>query len=684
MVLSPVSSPDLESRPVVESHNRSPVRRARTLMLAGGGYLALSLFIWSGVWTSHPTSVTTCGCGDQSLFTWFIEWAAFALRHGLNPFFSTTINYPGGANMLANTSVLAIGLVLAPVTWLFGPVASMNVAATLAPVLSALAMFVLLRRWLSWTPAAFVGGLFYGFSPFILVALSWEHLMLGMAAVPPLMLICLDELLIRQRLNPYATGVGLGLLVALQFFIGTELLLIVVIMGATALLIVIIFGAWRHPDVVRDRARHAAVGLSAGVVTAILLLSYPAWFAVAGPAHFSGPVWSAAGAPNGIPTSATSLAHYVFSSPADHAAASLDHQGGGYQGPILSDQYFGFGTLLVVIGGCIIWRRDRRLWLFGAISIISVVLSLGIGQRVWLPWRLVASLPEFDDIYPYRIVFVTYFAVAVMLGLILDHVYLDVSRRAAKTQVRGSEPVIDRWWTRSPRWAGRLAGVVVAGIALAPPAVYLAQTIPITTRSVDLPNWFRSIAPHLGGHQVLLVFPKQSGTGGNNDNPMTWQSVGGMHFAMVGMGGPSGIVQRAGRERRGDVVIDDASAGTGPPGSVEPGDVQAVRRALDEWGVTMVVVPDQRSLPTYDRISSVTFAAALITAATGERPVHQADAWVWSRAGPMHPVALPTDAQLSECVRGLATHTEVAVTTATRCVLGEPAVGRPVEGEPTT
>ena len=161
-----------------------PVHRWRSLTLAGIAYLALSSFIWSNLW-SHPTSETICGCGDPSLFDSFIEWPAYAIAHGLNPFHTTALHYPGGVNLLANTSVLAIGVVLAPITWLFGPIATLNVALTLAPAISALSMFVLLRRWVSWTPAAFIGGLFYGFSPFILVALSWAHLMLGMAAIPP-------------------------------------------------------------------------------------------------------------------------------------------------------------------------------------------------------------------------------------------------------------------------------------------------------------------------------------------------------------------------------------------------------------------------------------------------------------------------------------------------------------------
>ena len=88
--------------------------RWRALLLAGFGYLILSVFIWSNVWTSHPTSTTTCGCGDTSLFTWFIAWPAYAISHGLDPIYSTAMHYPVGVNLLANTSVLAIGVLTGP------------------------------------------------------------------------------------------------------------------------------------------------------------------------------------------------------------------------------------------------------------------------------------------------------------------------------------------------------------------------------------------------------------------------------------------------------------------------------------------------------------------------------------------------------------------------------------------
>jgi len=179
---------------------------ARTVAAAAAGYLVLAVVVWWQVWSRHPASTTTCGCGDSALFLWFFAWPAHAMGHGLDPFHSAAMSPPGGVNLLANTSELALGVVLAPVTWAFGPVASMNVALTLAPALSALAMFVLVGRWVAWTPAALAAGLLYGFSPLVLVSLSDAHLMLGWAVVPPLLVACVDELLVVRGRSPVVVG----------------------------------------------------------------------------------------------------------------------------------------------------------------------------------------------------------------------------------------------------------------------------------------------------------------------------------------------------------------------------------------------------------------------------------------------------------------------------------------------
>ena len=443
------------------------------LLVAGGAYLLLSLFIWSNVWTSHPSSTTTCGCGDTSLFTWFFEWPVHAISHGLNPFYSTVMHYPGGINLLANTGELAITITLAPITWLFGPVAALNVALTLAPVLSALAMFVLLRRWVSWAPAAFVGGLFYGFSPLILNVLTDAWLDLGMAVAPPLILLCLDELLIRQRRRPLAVGIGLGLLITLQFFIGTEVLLITAVMAAVGLVLVVVYAAWRHPDLLRERVRFAAVGLAAGAVTSAVLLAYPAWFALAGPAHYAGTVWPRTGPLNVVGLRSTSVGYFFSPWPAAHVASlsSLYHQLGGYQGPVLSNQYFGIGVWIVVIGGLTVWHRDRRLWLFGAITVASVVFSLGALKH----WGPLAHLPLLENIVPYRFVLITYLAVAVMVALIVQTHVSGRERLSPVGPIRGS-------WTTGRRTVVAIChGGVGPGLAIVVAAIALLHR-PSTSR----------------------------------------------------------------------------------------------------------------------------------------------------------------------------------------------------------
>ena len=150
---------------------------------------------------------------------------------------------------------------------------------------------------------------------------------------------------------------------------------------------------------------------------------------------------------------------------------------------------------------------------------------------------------------------------------------------------------------------------------------------------------------------------------------MTWQAVDGMHYSMVGVGGPSGIPQRAGTERDGAAVIAGVSAYNPTSPVITPDDVSVVRQALAGWGVTKVVIPDQADLPTYDQITSVTVAAELVTAATGRPPDHQENAWVWSIDPTDSHRAIPTAARLVDCPVGLAGRGTAAVDQVVGCVL---------------
>jgi hypothetical protein len=637
------------------SHHARPVR---TLLVAAAGYLVLGLLLWWNIWSSHPTSTTTCGCGDSSLFTWFLAWPAYALSHGLNPLYSTALFHPTGINLLSNTAEVGIGIVLAPVTWLFGPVATLNVALTLSPALSALAMFALLRRWTSWAPAAFIGGFLYGFSPFILISLTDAHLMLGMAPILPMLVGCLDELLVRQRRPPVVTGGVLGLLVAVQFFIGSELLVLLLMAAAIGVALMVIY-ALLHRDVLRRKVHYAVVATAAAALTAAVLLAYPVWFALAGPGHLAGPVW---GPDSLISYGGTNLKDYLLPSAPSAAFAALGHRLGGYQAPTLSGQYLGIGLLAVLALGLIVWRRDRRLWLFLTVGAISVPLSFGLQFHDWTLWRLFVRLPLMDNIIPSRFLIITYLAGAVLLGLIIDHTYVSVDHW------RGLHRFIKPVSGSGRRTVGALAGVVLAAAALAPIAWYYSSGVPLTTQPVVLPAWFRTVAPHLRGRQVILAFPVPFDL---LQSAMTWQAVDDMSYDMVGGGGPDSLASRAGKELVGQTYIGNLSASGGTQ-TISPGEIAAVREALNGWGVTMVVAPDPAPLPLYERLHEVRTTALLVTAATGEKPIRQAGAWVWTGVDHAGPPVLASVAWSTSCNVGPADGTVASIDRSTACVLAAP------------
>jgi hypothetical protein len=645
---SPAAS---EVDPASLREGRAP-RRGRALASAALAYLVLALVVWWSVWSSHPTSTTTCGCGDSALFLWFFAWPAHALAHGLDPLYSTAMSHPGGVNLLANTSELALGVVLAPVTWLFGPVASMNVALTLAPALSALAMFVAARRWVAWSPAAFAAGLLYGFSPLVLVSLSDAHLMLGWAAVPPLVVACIDELLFGRRRGPVAVGIVLGLLFVVQFFVGTEVLLLLGIAGAAAAAVLLLGYGLGHLDAMRAGARRVGVGLSTATVTAGVLLVYPTWFALSGPAHTSGRVWPTLE----LGLEGTGLSAYLWPTPVSAGFTLFTHRVGGYQGPTLSGQYVGLGMAAVAVAGLLVWRRDRRLWFFGAMTAISVVLSLGASRSVWLPWQLVSGQPLVQNIIPSRFLVVTYLSLAVMLALVVDH-----SRSAVRDRL-GAEGTDGK----AISWVPALAGLAVATVGLGPIAVYLSPTVPMVTRTVRPPTWFSTVAPHLPDHRVLLVFPVPFQV---IESAMAWQAVADFPYSMAGGGGPGGVIERAGRDRAGAGAIARASFSfTGQV--LRPGDVAATRRALADWGVTGAVLPDESTLAAYDRVTSVAYTVAFMTAVTGRAPVRQRGSWVWMGVAAGSPTGPgPTPAALAACTALGSDGSPAALQRVAACVL---------------
>ena len=200
-----------------------------------------------------------------------MNWTPFAITHGLNPFTSNYLNYPTGMNMMWNNGMPVLGVLLWPITATGGAVLTDNVITTASFALSAFFAYFAIRRYIPARFAALVGGLIYGFSPYMFAQGAVHAQQIAYAMTIPLAFLLVDEALIRQRMRPWLLGLLIAALGIVQFFILEEYFLTELLAAAVLTLIL----ALSRRDQIRVRLPYAvrAVGTAAIVVGAAL--AYP-------------------------------------------------------------------------------------------------------------------------------------------------------------------------------------------------------------------------------------------------------------------------------------------------------------------------------------------------------------------------------------------------------------------------
>ena len=178
---------------------RAPAAGRRTLRLAGTYYLlgAVALTMW--LWRDPASRIVAGNPYDADQFAWFFRYDASAVAHlRLPALITTAMNAPQGISLMWNTAMPLPGVLLAPLTLLAGPQASLTVLMTLGFAGSAVSMFAVARRWGASTAAAALAGLVYGFSP-ALIQSSAGHYDLQFAVLPPLIIDAALRLADRAR-----------------------------------------------------------------------------------------------------------------------------------------------------------------------------------------------------------------------------------------------------------------------------------------------------------------------------------------------------------------------------------------------------------------------------------------------------------------------------------------------------
>jgi hypothetical protein len=583
-------------------------------------YCALSVACYWHLWAGGLSHVYTVGA-DRTQVMWSLNWLPYALGHGLNPFHSSLANVPYGVNILANPSIPLLGLLFAPITLLFGAAATFNVASTVALAGSATSMYFVARRFTTWRPAAFVAGLVYGFGPYEITH-GTGQLNLSFCILPPLILLLVHDIAVKQDGHARRRGILLGLLAAGQFFVSTEVLATTALIG----LVLLVAIAVRGHRVAGQHLRDVAEALAWAAGMAVVLLAYPAWFAVAGPQHITGAVqdahlYRADLLGPVVPDSLLRIAPTSLSQYANHFAG----------GPAENGSYLGITLLGALLVAVIVLRRRAEVQILALVGAVAFILSLGprlvvhsaptdqpagdwLG-RIPLPETVLTHLPLFSVLLPARFALFVDMAAALLFAIFLDWLR-----------------------TRAPGRHGQgsiLPPLIVAGVAL----VLLIPSIPfLYTGPLPTSQYFSSsLARQLPAGQPAVVYPYPDAL---DTDAMQWQMDAGMRFALVGgyflipaqpsaqTIATSALAPNSLQSATG-TLLSQLYADQAPPRTA------AVRRGVlgdfRRWGVRSVVaVPPAGTAPR---------VVPYLTWLLGRAPKHEADAYTWYHVDqqPVHP-----------------------------------------------
>ncbi|WFF03581.1 hypothetical protein [Micromonospora sp. WMMD964] len=553
--------------PATEARTPRPDRLRDLLVVTG--YLALAVVLTSAQWGYQWRLFHQAG--DQILFEWMLAHAAHAVVDWENPLYSALLNAPDGVNLMANTSVLGLGVPLTPVTLLFGSQVAFCVAVVCCLAGTASAWYALLRRRLVTTrAAAAVGGLVCGFAPGM-IAQAGAHLHIAAQFLVPAILAVVFRPTSdgpHRLAGVWRPGVVLGLLLVWQVFIGEEVLVFLALAAG-----VFALGYALADRVAARRLAPALFGrlaVAAGVAT--VLLAYPLWFQFYGPQHYSGMAFAA---------HAFQLDAASFTASARQTVLGDDWLPGLLSpNPTEENSFFGPGLLVLAVVIVIwLWRRPLVRALAGC-GLVFALLSLGTELRVDGtatgipgPYRLVAGLPLLDLAVPARFALVCVPVLGVLVALSLDRV-----RAARRLAAAPGLPV-------RLLWAGAVAAVL---LPLVPTPIRVVPVNPVPGFVAD--GGWRSLVPP--GRTLVAVPPV---TGAARSPVMLWSARSGLAFTapggyFIGPSSPDDPAARWGAPDRPTSVLLRRVAETGAVPVLTDLDRRRAVEDLRHWRAAVVVL----------------------------------------------------------------------------------------------
>ena len=309
---------------------------------------------------------------DTGLFVWDFWWMARSVLHLSNPWFTHYLGAPAGVPLGFHTLMPLPGVLMTPVTIVYGPSFSYNLLSAAAPGLICYAMYRAARLWVPSQTGAIAAGAFFGLST-MMTWNAWFEIQLALGAI--FLPLALEAAVRLGRRPGWRQAATLGVVLGAALLTDQESAIMAGMLAAAALL------PWlaRRPTQGGDRAwvklRSAAVAvLVTGVVASAQIIAMVQQ-ALAGDASVSQGALAA-----DYRDSGASLRQVFSPSPRvaffglKSVAAVYNHSSPG----LTFTAYGWVLTALALLGLAVCWRR-RSARLLALFWLGSTITALGTG-----------------------------------------------------------------------------------------------------------------------------------------------------------------------------------------------------------------------------------------------------------------------------------------------------------------
>jgi hypothetical protein len=220
-------------------------------------YLVLAIVLFLPILAHFNSAIAIRGSiGEQDGWqnVWMLWWTQHALANGQNPFYTTKLFYPSGANLFWQTLNITNGLLALPVTALVGPIAGFNTIAIASLAACGCTMYLLALRVVGSQAAAWIAGLLFMFSPIHIVKIYDGQLeKMSLQYFPLLILSLLYALDHKRQRWAWIAGLLLVWITLTSLYYG---LFSIILLGIYLLIRVVARFSWRE---LYESAKHAAI-----------------------------------------------------------------------------------------------------------------------------------------------------------------------------------------------------------------------------------------------------------------------------------------------------------------------------------------------------------------------------------------------------------------------------------------